>query len=539
MNKQSNLFELSKPGRLILIILLSFCLLTPILSAINKSPTIDEARHFYTGLKYLSNVSVLKLIKLLSISPPLEALNTLPALFIGQLLKINPLESVFSFYKLIFWARILTAFYSLLLGFYVFRWARELYGEKAGLFALSLYAFCPNIIAHAGLITTDLSLTCFSFIWLYYCWKTFNNYSIRNIIFSCLFFTLGLLSKYNFVMFLPIYIVLCFLLWLNSPSDEKQRISIRIVCYSAFIFSFGLFVLCASYRFNFLSLDKFSRFMPILSKSALAKNFFLPFPYEYLKELYINLSLSRYGFYKFIVCKSFLMGHFSMIGFWNYYLVAFLIKNPVPMLIFLIWALYSRVRNKLQRVKDQEYFLWIPVLFIFLTASFQRCLLGIRHILPAYPFIFVFTSRIVSEQYLKKRSLQTGLSILIIWLIISTTWIFPHYLAYFNELIGGPDKGYNYLIDSNIDWGQDIEGLKEYLKRNSIKKIKLSLFGIDPKYYNIEYEDLPSEPTKGLIAISVNHLQGVFMFEYHDYSWLKKYKPVAKIGYSIFIYDIK
>lgn len=537
MKKQYLSLDITNLGRITLIILLGFCVLVPIFAALNKSVTIDEPRHFYTGLKYLSNSNTFSHFrwapKVNSYSPPLEALNTLPALLVAHFLKVNFLESVPSFYHLIFWARILTAFYSLILGLFVYRWTKELYGAKAGLLALSLYAFCPNIIAHAGLITTDLSFSCFSFIWLYYFWRTFNNYSLRNIAFSVLFFTFALLSKYSFVMFLPIYIVLCFLLWLNVPRREKKEVLFRIFQYSVILAIFGLFVLCACYRFNCLSLSSVSRHLPLISKFAHFKNIFLPIPYQYLSELKNNILVARYGFCRTCNCSTaFLMGQFSKNGFPHYYLIAFLIKNPVPTLILIVWAIYARIKDPIPRLKVSEYFLWIPALLLFLIASLQRCQIGIRHILPIYPFIFVFTGKIINEPEMRNNFLRTVFIFLIIWLILSTILIFPHYIAYFNELIGGPDKGYKYLIDSNIDWGQDIIGLKEYLKNNNVKRIKLSVFGTG--IYNIEYEDILSVPTKGLIAISVNDLQSI-----KGYSWLKKYKPIEKIGYSIFIYDIK
>jgi hypothetical protein len=134
-------------------------------------------------------------------------------------------------------------------------------------------------------------------------------------------------------------------------------------------------------------------------------------------------------------------------------------------------------------------------------------------------------------------------------------------LAYFNELAGGPDNGYKYLVDSNLDWGQDLAGLKKYMDKNSIKSVKLSYFGsADARYYDIKYEYLPSiglepdnpgepwwyedgytedcGPVQGLIAVSATNLQGVLFENRECFKWLEDYEPVAKIGYSIFIYDV-
>jgi hypothetical protein len=107
-------------------------------------------------------------------------------------------------------------------------------------------------------------------------------------------------------------------------------------------------------------------------------------------------------------------------------------------------------------------------------------------------------------------------------------------------LIGGPNNGCKYLVDSNLDWGQDLKGLEKYVVDNGITKVKLSYFGsADPSFYGIDCKYLPSkpgfgeacEPTHGTIAISAANLQ---MFLPECYHWLRQYEPIDKIGYSIF-----
>lgn len=114
--------------------------------------------------------------------------------------------------------------------------------------------------------------------------------------------------------------------------------------------------------------------------------------------------------------------------------------------------------------------------FVILTAiSFGSVKIGLRHVLPVFPFIFVFTARFFKLAL--ERSLLSGLAfLLIIWYLISSIRIYPHYLAYFNEYVGGPTNGYKYLVDSNLDWGQDLKGSKEYMERRDIEKVKLAYF---------------------------------------------------------------
>ena len=146
------------------------------------------------------------------------------------------------------------------------------------------------------------------------------------------------------------------------------------------------------------------------------------------------------------------------------------------------------------------------------------------------------------------------LSIIIAWFLIESAFIFPNYLAYFNQLAGGADNGYKYVVDSNLDWGQDYKRFADWVKENDIQKIDVDYFG-----WTSPYSYLPTQhnwitadtysglsdfkernQTGGLIAVSAQHLQtaGGGDPDKNNYNWLKQFEPVHKIGYSIFIYQI-
>jgi len=135
--------------------------------------------------------------------------------------------------------------------------------------------------------------------------------------------------------------------------------------------------------------------------------------------------------------------------------------------------------------------------------------------------------------------------------MLSSLWIHPYYLAYFNALVGGPDQGYRYVVDSNLDWGQDLKRLKGYLDERGIERVKLSYFGTaKPEGYGIEYDPLPMlfssspsdfspfNPEPGMYAISASNLQGALLEEPDIFDWFRHRQPVDKIGYSIFIYEV-
>lgn len=206
---------------------------------------------------------------------------------------------------------------------------------------------------------------------------------------------------------------------------------------------------------------------------------------------------------------AYLFGEHSMDGWWYYYIAAFLIKTPIATLIFILLSLilFNRIRN---RDIVNELFLVIPIAVLLVFSFFNSINIGVRHILGIYPFIFVFVSKIVNLKIKKQKIFSIIIVLLSLWYIISSLGIYPHYLAYFNEAVGGADNGHKYLLDSNIDWGQDLKGLKIYLDERGIEDIKIGYWGQDtPDRIGINYQQLNCYAEPGLIAVSVNTLYGL------------------------------
>ena len=151
----------------------------------------------------------------------------------------------------------------------------------------------------------------------------------------------------------------------------------------------------------------------------------------------------------------------------------------------------------------------------------------------------MFVSKLVNY---KKGWLTYSIIILSLWYLLSSISIFPHYLEYFNELVGGPSNGYKYLIDSNLDWGQDLKLLKVWIDDNKVDQIKLAYWGKDnPIYRNINYQLLECyKPETGLMAVSVNYLIGFSEKWAECMRWLRESdnKPIDKVAYTIFIYNV-
>jgi hypothetical protein len=245
----------------------------------------------------------------------------------------------------------------------------------------------------------------------------------------------------------------------------------------------------------------------------------------------------------------FLLGQIAANGFHSFYPIAFLIKTPLALLVLLAASILLSRRCPVPL--RTEAFLWLPVIVYFGLALTRHVQNGHRHVLPIYPFLFVLAGR--SAAWASSLSWRTPARLCVIalaaWYAFATVRIHPHYLAYFNELVGGPENGYRYLVDSDLDWGQDLEGLKAYMDANHIKKIKLSYFGsADPRAYGLAYDLLPSyrigNPRSwsvapgDLVAVSATNLEGIYMGPEAQplMERLRRLRPVANVGYSILIY---
>lgn len=542
-------------------ILLLFFILMTSFSIYNKSPTADESWYIGVG-RYVLETKNFDIATFYMGNPPLPFyINSIPLFFYKfekSLFQEYTTDYVVIFEKLVysknypledilFPARFMIILTSALLGFFVYRFAKELYGIKVGFFALILFIFSPNIIAHSGLATTDLTATFAIFISTYFFWKFLNNPTKKSLAIAGITFGLAQISKFTAIYLIPIFI---FFAILFKFKEKKLKLWSSLTV----IFLIGFVIIWASYLFEFAPLgarvgeyhkeinNKISNLQLRNIAHYIVEN--IPIPaVTYFNGLFHTINHSRYGH------STFLMGEYNNWGWPHYFIVAFLIKTPIPTILFLLLSIIFFKEIRHEKILN-EIFLVTPILVVFTVFSLSHVQVGLRHILPIYPFIFVFVSKLANLKFkegIKDTIFKFITVVLILWYIASSLLIFPHYFAYFNEFIGGPDNGYKYLVDSNLDWGQDLSGLRDYLKKNKIEKVKLSYLGnqflLD--YYNISYEPLLCGEQNGLIAISATNLMMPRLDLKNPqtgtktcHSWLLNYKPIDKIGYSIFIYNI-
>jgi hypothetical protein len=253
---------------------------------------------------------------------------------------------------------------------------------------------------------------------------------------------------------------------------------------------------------------------------------------------------------------AFLLGKSSDQGFWQFFPVAFLVKTPLVLLLGLLGLAWLGWKRPSSRPK--LLFLFIPAILYFGVSVISDINIGYRHLLPILPLIIVGVSglpTVFPTRPRYRRWLAWGLAM---GLLLPTLLIHPHYLSFFNWAAGGPANGASILADSSNDWGQDLLRLQNWLAENGEESIKLGWFGTaDPAYYGIPYDPLPGfpraeflglwnnppfnveNPEPGLYAISASSLWESHWTARHVYAWFRAHEPTDRIGYSIYIYDLR
>jgi hypothetical protein len=521
-------------------------------SMLRKSATCDEvAHHIPSGYIYLTKHD----LRFATDSPPLARyIAAFPLLFMD----INlPGEKTFwrredrgefarEFFKLnigkykdiLLYSRTMILILSMFGGLILYLWTKSLYSKRAGILTLFLYCLSPNILAHARLATTDAVVTVFILLFAYMFWQFLQSPGYDKAVIAGISFGLALLSKYSALLILPIILILFFIMVPKQVRVKKALILFIIFGFSSFLtiwagYGFELTPLLADTlraQEKFLILSNFcSKFCPFYSETLLNKILYnMPLPLSsYILGV---LGVIKHGAEGH---SFFFLGNYYTHGLPCYYIVAFLIKTPLAFIIAFFSGVFLAIKNK---PKLSDYCIFSFIIVFFLAASFSKLQLGTRYILPIYPFCFIIAGRFLDIALAKRRFYKIFAVLLLIWYSVSSFLIWPNYLSYFNELIGGPKNGWRYLRDSNIDWGQDLPALKEYMDKNGVEQIRLAYHGEGmPEAYGINYNEIKDKeriaPDKNVYAISVMSLDSI--------QWTKNHKPISRAGYSIFIYDFR
>lgn len=589
---KSNLFS-----KLAVSVLLGLMLLLGMASMASDSGIVDEVAHIPAGYSYLKFGD----FRLNPEHPPLlKDLAAFPLLFMDLKFPDNipawtteangQWETGWHFIyhigndadKILFFSRLPILLLGVAFGYFLYRFCAKRYGSRAGLLALFFFTLSPNLLAHSRFVTTDLGIAAFMFFALYAYFNFLEKPTWKALWLATIFFALMQLAKFSAVIMYPFFILLAIIAILAWRKNFK-------------IYAGGLlFIFAASFILIWVFYVPHTWNMPLANQDKLIESSLQWGAGKKIAGILVKLndipgfkSIVHYLLGVVMVLNrvqggntTYFLGQVTNQSFAWYFPVTYLIKTPVPMLFLAGLALFTgtfryfkrtplKIWSKFKNFARNNFVELSLILFIAFYSYLSvtgNLNLGIRHLFPIIPLIFALVAKKTVDFLKEARGVEMRLAyksfliLLLSWYALSNFTIYPHYAAYFNELTGGPGNAYKYVTDSNVDWGQDLKRLKSFVKTNNIRSIAVDYFGGGgPKYYfcdrkpeissydcsksvHIEWHAENGRPRTDYIAVSetflMNDLWWAPLRSDEGYSWLRNREPVAKIGYSIYVYSL-
>jgi 4-amino-4-deoxy-L-arabinose transferase-like glycosyltransferase len=463
-------------------------------------------------------------------------------------------------------ARMAASLLTLLLVVLVFLATREMFGLGAAFIALGLLTFDPTVLAHGGVVGTDMGCSCFMFASIYAFYRYVKAPSTGRMALTGVATGLALASKHSAILIFPMLLLLGIYevarrgngtegsakaAWTKRAGQMAVALVVISVVSVAVLWAFYGFryeARAAGQQLNppmSVFLQGLSRPHDIKLLSTVARFHLLPESYIYgLADVRIMSD-----FY-----TSYLLGTVYPKGIWFYFPVAFAIKSSLTFLLMLALTVWTIAGGRLRATRE-ILFLTIPPAVHFAVAMAAGMNIGVRHILMVYVFLSVLIGGAMWTLIERNRRWAYVVGALLLFQVVSVVRTYPAYLAYANELWGGPSQAYRLLSDSNADWGQQLKSTKRYLDQRGVKDCWFIYFAegvVDATYYGIPCKPLPTadslwvkEPANappsvdGTVLISAGDLSG---FEYgagalNPYEQFKTIRPTAVIDYGVFVYD--
>ncbi len=535
--------------------------------ALGNSPNCDEVGHLTSGLHAWETGT----FHLYRVNPPLvRMLAALPA-YLGHpktnwskvadgphvrpewsvgidFIEANGLGAFWYFNA----GRLLCVSFAVLGAWYCFCWGRRLYSPQAGLVAMLMWSFSPTVLGWGSTFTPDAACTSLGLASAYHFLSWLEHSTSRRAFIAGLMLGLAEVAKTTWVILFVIYPVIWYLARRRTLTSASFRqmlaiVGIAIVIINSIYGYEGTFTPLGKYTFVSRTLagkesiveggaggNRFS--------ATILASIPVPLPYNYVR----GIDLQKVDFEQGM--ESFFWGTWSRRGWWYYYIAALSLKEPLGFLFTFVIAVCLRVNSK-KRMSLAEIVLLVPAVSVLILVSYQCGFARyIRYMLPCLPAMCVFSGSAL--EMASRKAITCGIGILLVWGIASSASIYPYSLSYFNELAGGPKGGWRYLLDANVDWGQDLLRLKSWLAEQDSSEelyvvhmgfVKAEHVGITSKWpirwpslEGNEQQIVTVEPPPGVYVISLNEL---FSKSGH-YRYLQKYRPIDRIGYSMWVYRI-
>lgn len=467
-------------------------------------------------------------------------------------------------------ARLMCIPFSLLGMAVAYRWSSQLYGVECGIGAALMWTFAPMFIGYGSLISGDMQAASVGLLVLYLFSMWLPKPTAAGALVLGFAIGLAVLTKSTWL----VLFALIPMLWLavrmvSLPGGLKCSFArMRTLAFECSLLASALFVslvtINALYGFSgsFRPLGSYEFISRSLSGRADwtshdgAGNRFrgsvlgaLPLPLP--EDFVAGLDLQKWDFDR--ERWSYLRGEWRNHGWWYYYLYGLAVKVPVGAWVVVLVGVVGAMRNKSWRAGWQnELLLCASLVFLLVTVSSQMGLnRHLRYLLPMYPFALVLASR-AFKVYRGMRSWKSGVvTVASTWMILSSLWIYPHSLSYFNEFVGGPMNGSRHLNASNIDWGQDLRYVGRWSAANPDARplyITSWLYVINPNLLGID--SLGSAPRMPTESFFVSSADGPFRAGWYavdqeslinmegSYDYLRTLPVDARAGYGFNIYHV-
>ena len=449
----------------------------------------------------------------------------------------------------------------------VFCWSRALWGVCGALLSAVLTAFCPTLLANAPLVTSDAMAALFFLLSVALVWRMLHKLTFATVFAASICVGCLALSKMSAPLIVPVIAVLCGVrILLGPPLDstffkKKYRIYSRLrqcsllACSLLAVCLVAWLMIWAAFGFTFKGAQPQEAWIAIAERQGLGPGLAVwaheqrALPDDYL-----------YGFaFVMIMAQrraAFLNGTYSSQGWTYFFPYTFLVKTPLPVFLMLTLALgaaMARVRFlKLQRSSGFKRFVYktTPLIVFMLcyggAALTSNLNIGHRHLLPLYPALYILAG--VAGWCLRsgKKAQTLGIPVVLCLLIAEMLIAWPNYIAYFNVVAGGPRQAYKHLVDSSLDWGQDLYGLKKWLADTGLDQpgapaVYVSYFGTAGiKYAGIAArllpgffdQDDPASPLPllgpGVYCISATMLQCISIANTPGPVWNESYERLYR-----------
>ena len=570
----------SSGARLLAMLALGCALVLQCIGARTDSQTTDEGAHLAAGLSYWRtndfrlNPEHPALTKLLAAAPLIPFRQLQPtadsALWanrdqwsIGRMLLYSQLDPRRETPWILWLARLPIVLVWLCLGWIVWRWAEERTSAWGGAVATVLYAFDPTMLGHGHLITTDLGVAAGMTATFWVAAKLVQRPSWRWVASVGLVFSLTQLTKFTALVLWPLLFAVLAVAAATARTGWNwswwRRTLLATVTIGAITTwsVYGLEVQSARadpgvHRLwagrDALAISRELTTMPPLIQRVvsvtepgsglrrmLVSMSRLPIPaYSYWRGIGSTISHNAHGH------PAYLLGRRSQHGWWYYFPVAILVKTPLPVLALGLVLAFAVWRRRRVLGSPRHLLLIVPMLGFLLWSLSSQINIGVRHVLPVYPLFCISAASLVRLGARRWQRWALGLAVASLPIITWAAW--PHTIGYFNALAGGTRGGHRVLLDSNLDWNQDLWRLRDELDRRSTPPARIALFGTVPA--EVIHPHPGTVPTDSLVAIAgpprglVIVSEGLLYDDRLHFLWLRSLRPTRAIGASILVYDL-